>query len=146
MWGCTYKVYCPRVLTIERLWNRAFNWNTFRSVWIEFILLKLKTKNWKHCSKIIFKCVNSTVRPIFNEKVVEKWNLWVRKQCTDHCLDEKVNICRYCSMNSSRIPPKRVRTKKKELNADADAASVNPNRHLMLWNFFRLKCGFGSSS
>ena len=36
--------------------------------------------------------------------------------------------------------------KKKELNADADAASVNPNGHLMLWNFFRLKCGFGSSS
>ena len=34
-------------------------------------------KNWKHCSKIIFKCVNSTVRFIFNEKVVEKWNLWV---------------------------------------------------------------------
>ena len=34
-------------------------------------------------------------------------------------------------MNSSRIPPKRVKTKKKKkktkLNADADAASVNPN-------------------
>ena len=42
-----------------------------------------KTENWKHCSKIIFKCVNSTVRPIFNEKVFEKWNLWVRKQCTN---------------------------------------------------------------
>ena len=27
---------------------------------------KLKTENWKHCSKIIFKCVNSNVRPIFN--------------------------------------------------------------------------------
>ena len=76
------------------------------------------------------------MRPIFNEKVAEKWNLWVRKQCTDHCLDEKVNICSYCSMNSSHIPPKRVRTKKrkkkKELNADTDAASVNPNGHLML--------------
>ena len=35
-----------------------------------------ETENWKHCSKIIFKCVNSTVRPIFNEKVVEKWGLW----------------------------------------------------------------------
>ena len=31
---------------------------------------KLKTE--KYCSKIIFKCVNSTVGPIFNEKVVEK--------------------------------------------------------------------------
>ena len=40
---------------------------------------KLKTENEKHCSKIIFKCVNSIVGPIFNEKVVEKWNLWVRE-------------------------------------------------------------------
>ena len=29
-------------------------------------LLLLKTENWKHCSKIIFKYVNSIVRPIFN--------------------------------------------------------------------------------
>ena len=28
--------------------------------------LKLKTENWKHCSKIIFKCINSIVGPIFN--------------------------------------------------------------------------------
>ena len=38
---------------------------------------KLKLKTEKHGSKIIFKCINSTVRPIFNEKVVEKWNLWI---------------------------------------------------------------------
>ena len=41
-----------------------------------------ETKNWKHCSKIIFKCVNNTVGSIFNEKVAEKYNLWVREQCT----------------------------------------------------------------
>ena len=41
------------------------------SVWIEFILLKLKIENWKHCTKIIFKCVNNVVGPIFNEKVTE---------------------------------------------------------------------------
>ena len=34
-----------------------------------------KTENWKHCNKIIFKCVNSAVWPIFNEKVAEKWSL-----------------------------------------------------------------------
>ena len=34
--------------------------------------LLMKTKNWKHCSKIIFKCVNSVVEPIFNEKIVKK--------------------------------------------------------------------------
>ena len=32
-------------------------------------------ENWKYYSKIIFKCMNSAVRPIFNEKVVEKWGL-----------------------------------------------------------------------
>ena len=41
-----------------------------RSIWIQ---LKLKTE--KHYSKIIFKCVNSAVSPIFNEKVVEKCSL-----------------------------------------------------------------------
>ena len=41
------------------------------SVWIGLILLKLKTYCWNHCSKIIFKCVNSTVGPIFNEKVAK---------------------------------------------------------------------------
>ena len=30
-----------------------------------------ETENWKHCSKIIFKCMNSIVRPIFNKKVTE---------------------------------------------------------------------------
>ena len=29
-------------------------------------------ENWKHCSKIIFKCVNSAVRSIFNECFVKK--------------------------------------------------------------------------
>ena len=37
--------------------------------------LKLKLKTEKYYSKIIFKCVNSTMRPIFNEKVTEMWNL-----------------------------------------------------------------------
>ena len=27
--------------------------------------------------------MNSSAGPIFNEKVVEKWNLGVREQCTD---------------------------------------------------------------
>ena len=34
-------------------------------------------ENWKQCSKIIFKFVNSTVWPIFNESLVEKKDLWV---------------------------------------------------------------------
>ena len=34
------------------------------SVPIQLILLK--TESWKHCNKIILKCVNSAVAPIFN--------------------------------------------------------------------------------
>ena len=32
-------------------------------------------ENWKYCNKIIFKYVNSTVGPIFNEKIDKKWSL-----------------------------------------------------------------------
>ena len=40
---------------------------------INVLRVRLDTvENRKHCSKIIFKCVNSTMRPIFNEKVAEK--------------------------------------------------------------------------
>ena len=46
---------------------------------LESVWIQLKTK--KHCSKIIFKCVNDIVGPIFNEKVDKKWYLWVREQC-----------------------------------------------------------------
>ena len=86
-------------------------------VWIELILLKLKTYCWNHCSKIIFKYVNSTVGPIFNEKVTEKWNLWVYEQCTDILFTEKSQHLRllfmHCSLNSNRIPPKTRENKKK---------------------------------
>ena len=58
----------PQITSIAYI-SGLFGYNLFCWNW------KLKTENWKHCSKIIFKCVNSTVRPIFNEKIVEKWNL-----------------------------------------------------------------------
>ena len=34
-------------------------------------------KNWKHGSKIIFKCMNGVVGPIFNECLCEQRGLWV---------------------------------------------------------------------
>ena len=43
----------------------TFLFSDLGSVWIQ-----LKTE--KHCSKIIFKCVNNIVGPIFNKKVAEK--------------------------------------------------------------------------
>ena len=37
---------------------------SYGSIWIELIIVE--TENWKYCSKIIFKCVNSIMGPIFN--------------------------------------------------------------------------------
>ena len=66
---------------------------------------KLKLKTEIHYSEIIFKYVNSTVGPICNKKVAEKWNLWVYKQytmCTDWSKKIwKVKVCGYCSLNSA---------------------------------------------
>ena len=43
--------------------------------------------------------------PIFNEKIAEKWNLWVREQytmCTDWLKKvRKVKLWGYCSLNSA---------------------------------------------
>ena len=67
---------------------------------------KLKTE--KYCNKIIFKCVNSIVRPIFNEKVDKKWYLWVHKQCTNALfMVEKVSLYSW----------KKKKKKKKSWNA-----------------------------
>ena len=54
----------------------------------------VETENWKHCSKIIFKYVNSIMRPIFNEKIDKKWSLWdlwIVHLCTVH--KRPVNSC-----------------------------------------------------
>ena len=96
MWQMSYNIE-----SYTCVWNLYTIWDTYqgiRSVWIEFILLKLKIENWKYCSKIIFKCVNSAVGPIFNEKVVENWSLWnswTVHGCTIHW--RIVKSCGYCS-------------------------------------------------
>ena len=56
-------------------WHDNFANVDLGSVWIQLILLKID--NWKHCNKIIFKCVNSTMWHFFNESFVEKRGLWV---------------------------------------------------------------------
>ena len=68
-----------------------------------------KTENWKHCSKIIFKYVNSTVGPIVNEKVTEKWNLWVHEQYTDAQFSEGlVKSCGYSAWTVAACGGKHV--------------------------------------
>ena len=105
------------------------------SVWIGLILLKLKIYCWNYCSKIIFKCVNSTVGPIFNEKVAKKWNLWVHEQYIMCCLRQKVNICGYCSLNSNRVLPKRVKKKKKTNKRKTQTWKENAYPNIRLENY-----------
>ena len=68
--------------------------NKLGSDFINILMVRLdriyfaETENWKHYSEIIFKCMNSAVRPIFNEKVSEKrslWDSWIVHGCTVHC-------------------------------------------------------------
>ena len=59
---------------------RFSNFKFLYEVHLNWAFADTENWNWKHCSKIIFKCVNSAVRPIFNEKkVIEKCNLWVHE-------------------------------------------------------------------
>ena len=43
---------------------------------------KLKTENWKHCSKITFKCVNSAMRLNFKVVFAKKSTYGSHEQCT----------------------------------------------------------------
>ena len=103
--------------------------------------IELKIKNWKHYSKIIFKCVNSTVRSIFNEKVVEKWCLWVREQCTSTLFTiekstklalkkkmQKLNLNIAYSAQQSHHPFSHQKKKKKQFH------------HPLYHNFCQAKC------
>ena len=88
----TLLVVCEERKVIKKNWylnEIKFRICNLGSVWIWLILLKLKTYCWNHCNKIIFKCVNSTVGPFFNEKINKKWNLWVREQCTNALFTKK---------------------------------------------------------
>ena len=58
--------------------------------------------------------------PIFNEKIAEKWNLWVHEQCTIYTdwlkKNRKVKVCGYCSLNNTWtvVADSQTRAKKKK--------------------------------
>ena len=60
--------------------------------------------------------MNNTVGPIFNEKITEKCNLWVYKQCTYTLFTVESQHLRLLVneqyINNSRITPKLVKKKK----------------------------------
>ena len=99
------------------------------SVWIELILLKLKTENCKHCSKMIFKYVNSAVGPIFNEKVDKKWSLWdpwTVHKCTIHRRPGQ-------QLRLGRIKKKKKKKKSKYRKRKRRRANALSKLHLSLW-------------
>ena len=90
------------------------------SVWIHLIFDEIENWNWKHYSEIIFKCVNSAVGPIFNEKVAEKcnlWDPWTVHGCTVHSW-----LVNNCGLN-----------KKKEKTCETRNATVDvESKHILI--------------
>ena len=77
--------------------------------------------NWKHCSEIIFKCVNSAVKPIFNEKVVENCNLW-DSWTVNGCTIQSWLVNNY-GLNKKKKKRKTQNTKRKR------QINLNPNEY-----------------
>ena len=75
------------------------------SIPIQLILLKIE--NWKHFSKIIFKCVNSAVGPIFNIFFLNKVVVGLVNSAL--CLLHSESMC----MNNAVIVHTRLKKKKK---------------------------------
>ena len=72
--------------------------------------------------------MNSAVGLILNEKVTEKWNLWVHKQCTDTLFKDK---------KSTSAATKKKKKKKgwNTLKAKRGRKKPNPNSHIVFTIF-----------
>ena len=55
--------------------------------------------------------MNSVVKPIFNEKVAEKWNLWIHEQYTNALFTEDLVKC--CSRIKKKKKEDKMRKKKR---------------------------------
>ena len=63
----------------------------------------IETENWKYCSKIIFKCVNSVVKPTFNEKWLKSEVVGPVNSVRMHCSLENSQKLWLLFMNSAWI-------------------------------------------
>ena len=87
-------------------------------LWLRVCLNKtyfVETENWKHCSKIIFKYVNSDVRPIFNKKLI------------------KNEICgsMYSTWTVAACEEKKKKMRKRR-NGNATQQTLEPNTHKII--------------
>ena len=95
---------------------------------------KLKLKTEKHCSKIIFKCVNSTVGPIFNEKIDKKMKFvgpWTMHGCTVH--EKLVKCCGYCSWTVAACEGENAWKKKKRNKTQLGNADLESKHTLYIY-------------
>ena len=107
----------------------------YGSIWIEFILLKLRNENWKHCSKIIFKCVNSIVDPFLMKKLLKNVICETRQQCTDILFT--ANLVKRCGWNKKKIYIYIYIYMKMRENIKCNPGRRSePHLHLMVWNHF----------
>ena len=120
---------------INRENQRDYNFYTNEMHWIQYSffkkILRMRDReerfrvcldcayfcwNWKHCSEIIFKCVNSAVGPIFNKKLLKSVICEIREQCTYALFTvDKVN---YCGLKKK----KKIKTQRR--NADATFIAI----------------------
>ena len=85
-------------------------------------LLLLKTENWKHCSKIIFKCVI-----VSWDLFLIFFNMWtVYAQCVNNV---------YTVHNSKNCFPTSTNTRKKKKKCELINVDAEPKRHLYCWIF-----------
>ena len=89
-------------------------------------------ENWKHYNKINFKWINNTVEPIFNEKVVEKWNLWV--SWIVHSTHLYCWNVHYILKKSQQLRLKKKRKKKKENTKHECAKRESKSHHSMCFD------------
>ena len=128
-------------------WRQSFH--TKGPFGYNLFLLKLKIENWKHCSKIIFKCVNNIVWPIFNEKLLKSEVCGSYEPYTDHWCAQNVKNHGSTVVNSTQqwwtvtlsLKLKRVPTKKKK-NAKRETQTWIQTHikglfgfHLFCWNW-----------
>ena len=100
---------------------------------------KLKLKTEKYCSKIIFKCVNSTMRPIFKKSEIcgslnSAWcvlNGWEEGEKSNFAATVHAQCMNSSHMNSSRKSLKRMQKKKKKRKKpDAKCWVFPPNPNI----------------
>ena len=109
------------------------------------------TENLKYCSKIIFKCVNNIVGPIFNEKVAKSEFCRSRKQCMDPLVCTVPCLfcwCEQCTDKQSKKKKmqslkKEKKTKKRRKTQTPTFSSVS-KRYLSMPLFKITRGSFGS--